>query len=123
MKTKSALLRSLGALALFVLVAFPSSSALATGPCADPDIYYEYEGPTGIRVYMYSAPPHGATVFFTLNWSNPTHTGATPGANTMIYYGPISVPSNSWMHFKALAWKQNYLDSGIVQVSVSNPPQ
>ena len=122
MKTKSALLRSIGALALFILIAFPSSSALAAGHCADPDIWYEYDaGPTGVRVLMYSAPPVGATIFYTLNGQNPTHTGSSPGPNTMIFYGPVYVPYEQWMHFRALAWKLNYLDSGITYVSITNP--
>ncbi len=40
----------------------------------DPNVYYEYGGPTGIQVEMYVGYPTGATIFFTTNGSNPTHT-------------------------------------------------
>jgi hypothetical protein len=123
MKTKSPLLIAIGALALFVLVAFPSSSALATGHCADVDIYYEYAGPTGIRVGMDCASPSGAIIYFTLNGSDPTHDDSgNPGSNTSIFYGDISVPYHQWMHFRARAWKVGYLDStNITYLDISNP--
>lgn len=124
MKTKSPLLTAIGVLALFVLVAFPSSPALATGHCADVDIYYEYDGPTGIQVGMTAATPAGATIFYTLNGRDPTHSGGTPGPNTYIFTGDIPVPEGQWLHFRALAYKFNYLDSVHVSVlNISNPVQ
>jgi hypothetical protein len=125
MKTKSPLFRSIGALlALLVFVTLPSSTALANcGQCADVSVYYEYDGPTGIQVVMYVASPSGATIFYTTNGSNPTHTGATPDTNTMIYYGPIPIPYGQCRNFRARAWKYCYYDSvNITYLTVCNPP-
>lgn len=125
MKTKSPLFRSIGALlALLVFVTLPSSTALANcGQCADVDVYYEYAGPTGIQVEMECEYPAGAIIFYTTNGSNPTHTGSTPGANTMIYYGPIYVPYGHCIRFKARAWKYCYYDSvNITDTTICNPP-
>ena len=118
MKTKSALLTAIGALALFVLVAFPSSSALATGYCANPEIYYEYS--RVLEVGMECASPTDATIFYTTNGSNPTHVGGTPGPGTSIFHeGTPLAPG--WTHFKALAYHAGWGDSGITDVSLSNP--
>ena len=123
MKPKSSLLTAIGALALFVLIAFPSSSALAKA-VADVDIYYEYDGPTGVQVQMEVEYPAGAIIFYTLNGTNPTHTGSTPGPNTAIFYGPIAVPYMQWMHFRARAWKSGWGDSvNITYFDISNPVQ
>jgi hypothetical protein len=122
MKTRSILLRSLGALALLALVAFPSSTALAT-QCDEVDIYYEYGGPTGILVGMDTATPTPCIIFYTTNGQNPTHTGSTPGANTLIFYGDIPIPYGQWRYFRALCYKASYTDSGIIYFDISNPPQ
>lgn len=122
MKTKSVCLRLFGALVLLVLVAFPSSSALAT-QCDDVVIYYEYGGPTGILAGMETDTPTPRTIFYTLNGQNPTHTGSTPGAGTYIFTGDIPVPYGQWRHFKALCYKASYTDSNIADEWISNPPQ
>lgn len=134
MKTRSALLHSLGALALLVLAAFPSSSALASPGCGDPDVYYEYGGPTGLQVEMETDTPIPCTpcsgnftpiIFYTTNGQNPTHTGSTPGSGTMIYYGPIPIPLYQWRYFRAITYKGccSYQDSGVTYFDISNPVQ
>lgn len=124
MKPRSSLLTAIGALALFVLIAFPSSSALAKA-VADVNIYYEYAGPTGLQVEMEVEYPAGAIIYYTLNSQNPTHDGSgNPGANTYVYYGPIAVPYMQWMHFRARAWKSGWGDSAnITYLDISNPVQ
>jgi Chitobiase/beta-hexosaminidase C-terminal domain len=131
MKTKSPLLIAIGALALFVLIAFPSSTALAS--CGTPDdvnVYYEYDGPTGVQVEMeVEYPTSGAILYYTLNGStNPTHDSlGNPGANTYIYGSPIPVPVRQWMHFRCRAWKPGipcfYDSANITYLDISNPVQ
>jgi len=117
MKTKSPLLRSIGAfLALLVFIALPSSTALAScGQCDDVNIYYEYEGWTGLQVEMEVEYPAGTIIFYTLNGSDPTHDiYGNPGSNTYIYGWPIGIPKRQCMHFRARAWKSGipcYYDS------------
>jgi Chitobiase/beta-hexosaminidase C-terminal domain len=124
MKTKSSLIRSIGVLlALLVFVALPGSTALANcGQCADVDIYFEYAGPTGIVAEMECEFPAGAIIFYTVNGTNPTHTGATPGSGTYIYSGPIPVPYLHCIHIKARAWKDCYTESAnITAADICNP--
>ena len=129
MKTKSPLLIAIGALALFVAVAFPSSTALAAcDTCDDVDVYYEYGGPTGIRVEMEVFFPTGATIYFTMNGANPTHDSlGNPGPYTSIYYGPMNVGYRQCVYIKAMSWKPGinpcYYDSGITYFEVCNPVQ
>jgi hypothetical protein len=129
MKTKSPLLIAIGALALFVSVAFPSSTALADCfTVDDPYVYYEYGGPTGIQVEMEVAyPTSGAIIYFTTNGSNPTRDGSgNPGPYTSIYTGAIFVPNKQCIYIKAMAWKPGtpcWFDSGIVPFEVCNPVQ
>ena len=122
MKTKSSLLRSLGALAVLVLVAFPSSSAKAT-QCDDVDVYYEYGGPTGILVGMDTITPTPCIIFYTTNGQDPTHYGSTPGSGTLIFYGDIPIPYMQWRYFRAICYKEDYTDSNITYFDISNPVQ
>ena len=111
-------------LALVALVAFPTSSALARPKCDPVDIYYEYNGPTGLQVVMETETPPPYIIFFTTNGQNPTHTGPNPGAGTGIYSGPIPVPYGQTVCFKALCYKAYpYVDSDITSACISNPPQ
>ena len=94
MKTKLALLRSIGALlALLVFTALPCSTALAKGPCALVQIYYDYDPSGDLLVSMYSYPPYGPTIFYTVDGTNPTHdhTNGTPTGSTMVF-NPLIPP-------------------------------
>jgi hypothetical protein len=123
MKIKSSLLTAVGALALFVLVAFPSSSVPAAGHCYDVDIYYEYGGPTGLLVDMDCAFPFGAIIFYTTDGTSPTHSGGTPTGSTLVYYGQIPQAYGTRTHYKAIAYKAGYGDSlHVVDVPIANPP-
>ena|ERR1043166_2816746 len=125
MKIKSSLLTAVGALALFVLVAFPSSSVPAAGHCYDVDIYYEYGGPTGLLVDMDCAFPSGATIYYTTNGTDPTHDQfGNPGPGTLIFYGEIPISSGQCNHFRAIAWKSGYGNSlHIADDTICNPPK
>lgn len=137
MKTKSALIRSIGALALFVLIAFPNSSALAAPKCGDPIVYYEYDGPTGLEVYMENTednlclPCSSSTetpiIFFTVtttvaNNTNPTHNGPNP-INCSIYTQGIPVPYGYTQHYRVITYKGccSHQDSNVVVFDVTNP--
>jgi|ERR1043166_2443942 hypothetical protein len=123
MKTKSPLLTAIGALALFVLVAFPSSSALATGHCDDVSIYYDYG--QQLTVDMDCAFPSGATIYYTTNGTDPTHdSSGNPGTGTSIFYGEIPISLGQCKHFRAIAWKSGYLNSAnIADDTICNPPK
>jgi hypothetical protein len=112
----------LGALLALVLVAFPVASARAT-QCDDVFIYYEYGGPTGIYVDMYTDTPYPHIIFFTLNNTTPTHNGSTPGSGTMIWYGPMNISYGQCRYFRALVYKEGYQDSAIAYENICNPPQ
>jgi hypothetical protein len=119
MKAKPPLLTAIGALALFVLVAFVRSSALATPYCAAPDVYYEY----GTGVEMECANPVDATIFYTINGGDPVHTGSSPGANTYVFAGPFTIPLGQCKHIKAIAYHVNWGDSPITEDTICNPPK
>jgi hypothetical protein len=130
MKTKSPLLIAISAFALFVLVTFPGATALAKcGQVYDVIVYYEYDGPTGIQVEMEVEYPTGATIYFTLNGTNPTHdSSGNPGSGTYIYYGPMSVAYHHCLNVKARAWKPGinpcwYDSVNIVYENICNPIQ
>ena len=123
MKTKSPLLTAIGVLALFVLVAFPSSSALATGHCHDVIIYYEYGGPTGLLIDMECDFPSGTTIFYTTDGSAPTHSGGSATGTTGIFYGDIPQTYGTRVRYRAIAYKAGYLDSAnIADETIANPP-
>jgi hypothetical protein len=129
MKTKSPLLIAIGAFALFVLVAFPNSTARAAcGQVYDPIIYYEYDGPTGIQIEMECEYPAGAIIYFTLNNTNPTYdSSGNPGSGTYIYYGPMAVAYHTCKFIRAKAWKPGinpcWNASAIVADNICNPIQ
>lgn len=112
----------LGALLALVLVAFPVASARAQA-CDDVFIYWEYGGPTGIKAVMYTDTPYPHTIFATINNTNPTHTGGTPGSGTFIWYGPMNISYGTCRNFRALAYKEGYQDSAISYETVCNPIQ
>jgi Fn3 associated len=110
-----------GALLALFLVVFPTTSALAV-QCDDVTIYYEAYGFNGIYAEMITGTPSPRYIFYTLNGTTPTHTGATPGSNTFVYSAPISVPYGQRKHFMALCYKAGYDDSNVSDEWVANPP-
>ena len=73
---------------------------------------------------MDSPTPTPFIIFYTTNGQNPTHTGSTPGANTLIFYGDIPIPYGQWRYFRALCYKAYpYVDSDITYLNISNPVQ
>lgn len=130
MKTKSALLRSIGVLlALLVFAALPNS---VLGELCDPahDPYCEvvYGHGTTLYLKLITDCPTAATIFYTRTFNtpntvDPTHSGATPGYLT--YSVPngtlIPIPYGSTIYIRMLAWKLNMGESGIVDCSQSNP--
>lgn len=127
MKTKSPLLISIGALALFVLVAFPTASARAD---ACDDVYFELYYGTGndISLELSVDNPTGATIFYTCTFNTynnytPTHSGTTPGAHTSYFSSgsKIHIPYGSTIYINALAWKSGWDDSGVGSAEQHNP--
>lgn len=117
------------ALTLLAFFALPKPSAQASrGYCSDVEYYYEYAGPTGIQVHMYSYtltdPSYPCMVFYTVNGSNPTHSGPNPTGSTLLYSGPVSIPYLQCKNFKAIGWLLYYSDSqNITAFNICNPPQ
>jgi hypothetical protein len=127
MKTKSHLLTSIGALALFVLVAFASSSARADA-CDDPYFELYYGVGNDLSLEVATDNPTGATIFYTMtlnqyNNYTPTHTGTTCGPNTSKFASgsKIHIPYGSTMYINALAWKSGWDDSGVTSAEQHNP--
>jgi hypothetical protein len=131
MKTKSALLRSIGVLmALLVFVALPNS--VLANPCGGPphDPYCELYYGTGTNLFLELGTdcPTGATIFYTRttnqpNYVDPTHSGTTPGYLT--YSCPIGtkipIPYGSTIYIRALAWRVEFGDSGVTACDQHNP--
>jgi len=111
----------LGALLALFLVVFPSTSARAT-QCDPIDIYYDYGGPTGIYVDM-DTTTLDAIIFYRTDGQTPTHSGATPGSGTLIFYTDVPVPYGQWRYFRAICYKDGYDDSDVASLDISNPPQ
>lgn len=135
MKTKSPLFRSIGVLmALLVLLALPSSTALANcGQCADVDVGWEYGGPTGIYFELSVANPTGANIYYTTCLDSnpcvdPTWDPVTfvPTGTTMVCYScttrDVIVPYGHEMTIRARAGKYCYYQSvNISSDTVQNP--
>jgi hypothetical protein len=108
-------------LALLVFVVFPSSSALAAPKC-DPVTFSQNSPGVPINVFMASITPTPFIIFYTVNGSDPVHTGSTPGANTFIYTTSIAVGPGQTVYFRALTYKASpYVDSIITDYKVFNP--
>jgi hypothetical protein len=107
-------------LVLLAFVAFPTSSALAAPKCKVVDFsQYEYDG--YFVVSMTSATPAPFVIFYTLNGSVPTHTGATPGANTYIFTTAIYVAPGLEKYFRAITYKAPpYVDSDVTDYWADN---
>jgi hypothetical protein len=123
MKTKSTLVRAIGALLALVFVSLPSSTVLANcGQCADVDVGWEYGGSTGIYFELSVANPTGANIYYTTALDHaplpdPTWNPATgaPTGTTMVCYScttrDIPIPYGHTMCIKARAWKSCYYAS------------
>jgi len=116
MKTKSPLLTSLGALALFVLVAFPNSPARASeGQCGDVDIEVYYETIVFLEVTVY---PDDCLIYYTtaLDVSsivNPSRYGydPVPPTQTCASSTIFNIPSGHSRRLKAFAYKPGWTQS------------
>ena len=70
-----------------------------------------------------STTASGATIFYTTNGTSaPTHTGSSPGANTYVYTGPVTVGKCNSVFFKALAWKSGMSDSNVTTYDADYTP-
>ncbi len=119
MKTKSALLRSIGPLllSLLALVALPCSTARASqGQCGDVNFSPEYVSGTQIRVVLEVG--NGCVIYVTTSVDNPSfpdpsRSGVTPISPTFTVSSGASlyVPFGHTMYFKAFAYKALWTQS------------
>jgi hypothetical protein len=128
MKTKSALLRSIGVLlALLVFVAFPSSPARANcGQCDDVEFGLSYGSGTQLFIELICEYPTGADIYLTTNGNDPIiNPDGTPGASTLkVPSGTkLPVPYNTTVHVKAIADKGYcwYQSINITEIYQHNP--
>jgi len=132
MKTKSAVVRSIGVLlALLVFIALPSPLlAEVCGTCYEPQCGLYYGPPKVLYLELETECPSAATIFYTktINTPNntaPCHNGpdACPGSGT--YSCPngtlISIPYGSTIYIQALAYKSGLNDSGVTACDQHNP--
>jgi len=127
MKTKSALLRSIGALvALLMFVAFPGSPAWANcGQCDDVEFGLSGYG-TLLFVEVICEHPTGADIYFTTNGNNPIiNPDGTPGASTLKVASGTNIPVDygTTLHVKAIADKGScwYQSINITEIYQHNP--
>lgn len=118
MKTPSALLRSIGALllALLVFVALPSSM-LAKLQCSDVDISWEYGGVNQIY-YVLEVTPSDCLIYVTNSVDNPSFPDPSRSGTTPIYPtfavssgATIYIPYVHTMYIKAFGYKPTWLQS------------
>jgi hypothetical protein len=110
-------------MAVVALIAFASSSALATQ--AEPVDFTESGNfPNTIYVTL-TTETSGATIFATVGYSgvipgNPTHNGGTPTGSTFICTAPIVVLVGQHKWIKAIAYRSDLTDSGVSLYEVDN---
>lgn len=130
MKTKSVLVRSIGALlALLVFVSLPSS-VLAIPFCDDVTIELYYGTGNDLALELECANPTGATIFYTVTFNTPnnyipTHTGTTCGPHTSKFASgsKIHIPYGSTIYINAIAWKAgSWADSENVSSAEQHNP-
>jgi hypothetical protein len=129
MKTKSAVVRSIGVLvALLVFVSLPTSLLAVCYPAHDPQCGLYYGPPKVLYLELETDCPANATIFYTMtinqpNNTDPCHNGATPCSGT--YSCPngtlISIPYGSTIYIRALAWRSDTVDSGVTACDQHNP--
>lgn len=116
MKTKSPLLTSIGALALFVLVAFPSSFARASqGQCGDVEI--EPYWPAGAYLEL-TVEPDDCVIYYTTTLDNPNIVDPSRYGNDPVYPTltgdsgtTLTVPYGHIRRVKAFAYKPLWTQS------------
>jgi hypothetical protein len=130
MKTKSILVRSIGALlALIVFVSLPTTLlAIVCTPAYDPYCELYYGTGTNLFLELGTDCPTGATIFYTktinqYNSTDPTHTGTTPGPSTYscAIGTKIGIPYGSTIYIRSLAWRSDTIDSGVTACEQHNP--
>ena len=109
-------------IAVFALIAFASSSALATQ--AEPVDFSESGWyPSTIYVYVTTTTP-GATIFATVGNhyipADPTHSGGTPTGSTFICGGTFAVFVGDHKWIKAIVYKDGMTDSVMNIYEVDN---
>lgn len=110
-------------MAVVALVAYASSSALATQ--CEP-VEFTEDGVYPQTVYVYAATPtSGATILATMgNYfipANPTHgSNCSPTGTTFISGGTFTVFAGQYKHFKAIACKAGMTDSVMTYYAVDN---
>jgi hypothetical protein len=118
MKTRSALLPSIGALlALLLFVALPTPSAHASqGQCPDVDISWYYAG--GNQIYFEVEVGSGCDIYVTNSVDNPnfawpSRSGATPIYPTIKVASGSTfyIPYGHTMYIRAFAWKPAWTQS------------
>jgi RHS repeat-associated protein len=79
--------------------------------------------PDTIWLYM-STTTAGATIFYTVGTTDystdPTHDGSTPTNGTITYTGPVPIQNGEHRYFKAMGYKDGYIDSGVAPYEVDN---
>ena len=123
MKTRSPLLTSIGALALFVLVAFPNSPARASqGQCGDVEIEVYYDP---VVILELTVEPEDCVIYYTtaLDVSSvvdPSRSGVTPISPTMTCSNgqTFNIPYGHTRKLKAFAYKPLWTQS----VNISHFP-
>jgi hypothetical protein len=129
MKTKSVLVRSIGALlALLVFISLPSS-ALADNTCSDVGFELYYGTGTDLALELECDNPTDATIFYTVTFNQennypPLHTDTTCGAHTSKFANgsKIHIPYGSTIYINAIAWKSGWRDSANVSSAEQHNP-
>lgn len=110
-------------MAVFALIAYASSSALAIDKC-EPAEFSESGGyPYTAYIYVTTAEP-GATIFATVGNhfipANPTHSGGTPTGTTFICGGTFAVFAGDYKHVKCIVYKAGKADSIMTSYELDN---
>jgi len=132
MKTKSPLVRSIGALlALLVLVALPSS--VLASPCeniCDPICELYYGTGHNLSLEVESIYPANTTIFFISSLdqplpanSLPCHVGTNPCPGTVAVPSGTKVPIQygHTLYIRSIAWRSDKGDSGVSDCDQHNP--
>jgi hypothetical protein len=129
MKTRSAVVRSIGVLlALLVFVSLPSS-VLADITCSDVTIELYYGTGTDLALELECDNPTGALIFYTVTFNTPnnytpTHSGTTTGPHTSYFASgsKIHIPYGQTIFINAIAWKSGWADSENVSSAEQHNP-
>ncbi len=131
MNTKSALVRSIGALlALFVFVSLPTTLLAVCYPTHDPLCELYYGSGTQLFLELETDCPINATLFVITSIDqpipanvNPCHTGSTPcsGTSALANGTKLSIPYGHTLWVKMVAWRSDSGDSSIVSCDQHNP--